>query len=131
MPPEDVVCGSAEDWLRHARSDLAMAQLTPPPGALPEALCFHAQQAVEKALKALLVTRSVPLPRTHNIGNLLDLVSQHVAVPPHLRSAALLTEYAVAARYPGASEAVETSEREEAVRLATLAVSWVTPLVEP
>ncbi|WP_456427531.1 HEPN domain-containing protein [Rhodocaloribacter sp.] len=47
--------GAAADWLRYARSDLALARVEPPAGVLTEMLCFHAQQAAEKALKALLI----------------------------------------------------------------------------
>ena len=45
MPPTDNEAGSATDWLRHARSDLALAQDAALPGVLLESLCFHAQQA--------------------------------------------------------------------------------------
>ncbi len=37
-------------------------------------VCYHAQQAVEKTLKAVLAEREIEIPRTHNI---LDL---HAAV---------------------------------------------------
>jgi HEPN domain-containing protein len=39
--------------LAHARSDLTFARLPLPEGAFYEGLCFHAQQAAEKALKAV------------------------------------------------------------------------------
>ena len=75
MPSADVPKGSPTDWLRRARSDLALAKSTPAGGdVLPESLCFHAQQSVEKAIKAVLVFSGVPFPRTHNIGTLLELL---------------------------------------------------------
>ncbi|MGE5310527.1 MAG: HEPN domain-containing protein [Nitrospirota bacterium] len=43
------------EWMRRARADLALAQMTRQKRIAPEILTFHAQQAVEKALKALLV----------------------------------------------------------------------------
>jgi HEPN domain-containing protein len=49
MPHEKVVPGSAEDWINHAESDLALAMYVDFEGVMPEALCFHVQQAVEKA----------------------------------------------------------------------------------
>jgi HEPN domain-containing protein len=52
MPPEGVPTGSAADWPRHARADLALARVTEPPQLL-ELLCFHALQACEKSLKAV------------------------------------------------------------------------------
>lgn len=61
----------AERWLAFAREDLRMAEL-----AMAEALwnqvCFHAQQCVEKILKAWLVDRGETPPRTHK---LVDLVA--------------------------------------------------------
>lgn len=42
MPPEAVVPGSPDDWLRHARSDLLLAQQPVPPEVLLAMLCFHA-----------------------------------------------------------------------------------------
>jgi HEPN domain-containing protein len=63
MPPEP---GSPEDWLRYARSDLAMARRVTDGEILIESLCFHAQQAVEKALKAVLVRENIRPPRTQS-----------------------------------------------------------------
>ncbi|MBI5018193.1 MAG: HEPN domain-containing protein [Deltaproteobacteria bacterium] len=40
-----------ERWLEHARSDLALARLGAGSDVLPEQLCFHAQQAVEEAIR--------------------------------------------------------------------------------
>ena len=61
---------------------------------------FHAQQAVEKALKALLCLRDIDFPRTHDLENLLALLSQ-VGASPDLSSAdaRALTPYAVSFRY--------------------------------
>ena len=53
MPPEKHPSGSPEDWLRYAHSDLELARVPPPPKVLFEGLCFHAQQAAEKSLKAV------------------------------------------------------------------------------
>jgi len=50
-----------------------IAQLVPEERIAPDTLAFHAQQAVEKALKALLVQRQFDFPRTHAIGMLLNL----------------------------------------------------------
>jgi len=51
--PRKPPTGSSDDWLRRAKSDLAIAKAPLPDGALYEDMCFHAQQAVEKALKAV------------------------------------------------------------------------------
>ena len=58
MPPDPISPGSSEDWLRYAKADLALAQVPLPAGGLYELLCFHAQQAAEKSLKAVLMRRT-------------------------------------------------------------------------
>ena len=102
MPPEAHAPGSPADWLQHAHSDLALARTTPLPPILFEDLCFHAQQAAEKAIKAILVACDIPVPRTHNLRTLFDLLPAEVSVPANIQEAAGLSDYAVASRYPGA-----------------------------
>lgn len=59
--------GTPADWLRHARSDLALSRAAVE-GVLYENLCFHAQQAAEKGVKAVLVAGAITFPRTHNLN---------------------------------------------------------------
>ena len=47
MPPKRPKAGTPADWLRHARSDLALARVEQETDVLLEILCFHAQQTVE------------------------------------------------------------------------------------
>ena len=54
MPFEGHVSGSPVDWLRYAESDLEIARIPQSFRILLEGLCFHAQQAAEKTLKAVL-----------------------------------------------------------------------------
>ncbi len=124
MPLEAPVPGSAEDWLRHAEADLALARVPLPKGGLYELLCYHAQQAAEKSIKAVLVERGVPFPRTHALERLVDLLPGDIPRTPQLESAARLTVYATETRYPGASEPVSESEYREAVRVADAVVHW-------
>ncbi len=118
-------------WLRRARSNLARAQLLAgQTDVLYEDLCFDAQQAVEKALKAVLVQRSVPVPRTHALAELPTRVARAgVDVPPGIQEATLLTPYAVEARYPGVWEEVTAADHEEAVRVARRVVEWAESLI--
>jgi len=119
-------------WLRRARSNLARARcLAGQPEVLYEDLCFDAQQAAEKALKAVLVHRRAALRKTHALAELLTLVGKvGVNVPPEIEEAALLTPYAVEARYPGLWEEVTAADHEEAVRVAERVVRWAEVLVE-
>lgn len=123
MPPEGQVSGSAVDWLRYAESDLEIARVIQSSRILLEGLCFHAQQAVEKALKSVLIAHAIPIPRTHNITILLDLFPQNITIPSEVEASASLTGYAVLTRYPSNLEPVTDEEYHEAIHLAETVVS--------
>jgi len=129
MPPEGAFSGSPADWLRHARSDLELARVGRSERILLEGLCFHAQQAAEKALKAALVAMGLRFPKTHSIRALLDLFPPALAPPPEVEQAARLSDYAVWSRYPGSQEPVGEDEYLEALRLAAAVVHWSESIV--
>jgi HEPN domain-containing protein len=81
MPPEDFAMGSPAQWLAYALSDLEVAEGPAGDNVLASTLCFHAQQAVEKSLKAVLVHRGIGFPRTHNLGVLMDLLPADCSPP--------------------------------------------------
>ncbi len=118
-------------WLRRAKSNLTRARLLAgQPGVLYEDLCFDAQQAAEKALKAVLVHQQARFPKTHSVAELLTLVQRSgVEVPGEIQNATLLTPYAVEARYPGLWEEVTAADHEEAVATAERVVEWAEKLV--
>lgn len=131
MPAELRDSTDPREWLRRARSNLALARLGRRGDVLLEDLCFEAQQAAEKAAKAVLVWRSVRFPKTHVLSDLLSLAAADgVAVPDEVREAHALTPYAVGGRYPGWAEDVSPEEYEAAVALAERVVHWATSLVE-
>lgn len=112
------------DWLRHAESDLALAKVAADGAILYETLCFHAQQAAEKAIKAVLVSRGIVPPRSHNLGMLADLLPDDSPLPECLADMVGLSDYAVGSRYPGVYEPIEESEYREAVELAEAVFLW-------
>ena len=95
-----------------------------------EVLCYHAQQAAEKAIKAVLVARCIPFPKSNNIRTLLDLLPKDIVPPDEIDDMAILTDYAVISRYPGNLEPVEGEEYREAVRLTEFAVRWAETYLE-
>jgi HEPN domain-containing protein len=129
MPPDSPQPGSAEDWLRYAVSDLQLAKASGTPNVLLESLCYHAQQCAEKALKAALVAFHIPVPKTHSIGLLLDLLSSQTVIPADVQEAAILTDYAVMSRYPGDAEPVTQLQYEEAVHLAETVATWARRMI--
>jgi len=131
MPPGQRDPTDPHEWLRRARSNLRRAQARDVlPDVLLEDLCFDAQQAAEKALKALLVGRGIHFPKTHDLVDLLTLYQQHGGeVPDDIQQAGILTGYAVESRYPGLSEDVSTDEYQRAVVLAQRVVRWAEALL--
>jgi HEPN domain-containing protein len=87
-------------------------------------LCFHAHQSVEKAIKAVLVARKVPIIKSHNIGALINRLPGDIQRLPELKEAISLTDYAVLSRYPGDLEPVTEKEYIEAVKLAEKVIQW-------
>ncbi|MER3480117.1 MAG: DNA-binding protein [Meiothermus sp.] len=107
-------------WLMRAKGSLARAEAGRfAPEILYEDLCFDAQQAAEKALKALLLAHQLPFAKTHDIGLLLQrLANAGMAIPPQVQAADVLSFYAVVTRYPGDYPELTQAEYEEALGLA-------------
>ena len=62
-----------KQWVAKAENDLKTAKIIANEKGLEDIACFHAQQAVEKFLKAYLTYREVRFPKTYNISYLLRL----------------------------------------------------------
>jgi HEPN domain-containing protein len=67
---------AAKGLLRKAANDLYAANTVLATGNALDTVCFHAQQATEKALKAVLALHQVRYPLTHDLGALLGLGAQ-------------------------------------------------------
>ena len=91
-----------EAWrsLRLADRDVQAFDILRESEAHATVVCFHAQQAVEKSLKAVLLSQRIEFERTHDLVSLARLLDEHEAVVPveqdRLR---LLNPFAVAFRY--------------------------------
>jgi HEPN domain-containing protein len=130
MPPKVSPGGAPEEWLRRARGNLVLAEQRKPKDAYWEDLCFEAQQAAEKAVKAVLRLSEVDFPKTHDIGELLALLNQSgQKVPRELWKADELSQYAVETRYPGPAEPVTRSEYRKALAVARKVVSWAESMI--
>jgi HEPN domain-containing protein len=91
---------------------------------LYEHLCFHAQRAAEKALKAVLVCHGVRVPRSHDLAYLAAMLPVDVSMPVVLVDLPALTKYAVQQRYPGEAPPLTPKHRRCALQLAENAVAW-------
>ncbi|WP_272501977.1 HEPN domain-containing protein [Salinibacter ruber] len=112
-------------WMDRARSNLIRARQRLPNVYL-EDLCFDAQQAAEKALKALCIERGIEFPYVHDLARLVTLLQDEgQPVPDAVREAGRLTRYAVLTRYPGLDDPVNEDDYERAVAIAERVVEWV------
>lgn len=121
------------EWLRYARSDLRLAEASPPEGVLLELLCYHAQQAAEKALKAVILRLTEAEPAySHSIRRLIR-DAEAVGAPPvplTTEAAALLTQYAILTRYPADLGEVDSDEWQRAIADARSVVEWAAEIIE-
>ena len=108
------------EWVEKAESDYRVAlresQATDPPE--PDAVCFHAQQCVEKYAKAFLVERGIDFDYTHNMPY---LHGRCASVDPEFNRYKddfdALDDYSVDIRYPG--EKAAESDARAAIEIAT------------
>ncbi|WP_211363082.1 HEPN domain-containing protein [Thermochromatium tepidum] len=90
----------AQGLLSRARDDAFVVRRLMADAAVPAwVLGFHAQQAVEKALKAVLSATGVAYPRTHNLVMLVELLRATCALPPDADEFGRLTPFGVVMRY--------------------------------
>lgn len=125
MPPEGDDLGSPADWLKRAKSNLARAGQPKVKDVLWEDLCFDAQQAAEKSLKAVLLFHGIEFRFVHDLAEFLTLLENNgVSLPEEIREAATLTDFAVETRYPGPYEPITEDEYKTAVKNAEAVVVW-------
>ena len=83
-----------------------------------DTVCFHAQQTVEKYIKALLAWGGIDFPKIHDVGELVLLLPKGRRPELSPEEARRLTSYATTLRYPGEDEPVSLAEAKGALKLA-------------
>lgn len=92
--------------------------------------CFHAQQAVEKTLKAVLTVQGIAFRRTHELSELALLLSdQGISLPVSAEQLEALNPYAVVFRYDDTE--IETLTRDEVVEIVHLILQWAESIIPP
>ncbi len=115
---------SFERWLEFALQDLDAGQRFAGQIA-PHIVCFHAQQAAEKALKAVIVHRGDVHPRTHDLLTLRGLMPKMLQEQLDDASLTWLTGFAVHARYADDLSEVTPDDATDALRIAADVVARV------
>jgi len=101
-----------KEWIDKAEGDFASAGREVRARKNPnyDSACFHSQQMAEKYLKAILQANQQPIPRTHNLLNLMGLCLPFApGLALHQDILGLLDLYSVQYRYPG-----ESADKDEA-----------------
>ena len=99
-PHERLAPDDPREWMRRARSNLTRARSRTPDVYL-EDLCFDAQQAAEKSIKAVMIARNIDFPYVNNLAYLLSVLEETgETIPEDIRDAATLTRYASTTRAP-------------------------------
>lgn len=122
MPLEDAL-----PWLEKAAEDLKVViALEGHRVGLGMPICFHCQQAAEKALKAVIAADHVVPPKTHDIASLVrTLAARGNILDARLRAPAYsLTSYAIDLRYPGIAFGPDEADIQEAISAASSVVRW-------
>jgi HEPN domain-containing protein len=119
MPDPEKVALVVGEWVEKAENDLtnAVHTLTIKKRCPTDTVCFHAQQCVEKYLKAILVQNGIDFPKTHDIEKIITSLPQGISIPLTADEQGRFTEYATIARYPGGGN-IPVSEARKAVAAA-------------
>lgn len=120
-------------WVEKAEHDLKNAEhtLTLGDDCPIDTVCFHAQQCVEKYLKALLVFYGIVPPRTHNLRVLMQAICAHVTFGVALEEVLSLSRYPVESRYPGDWDPIDREDAEKAIAVARAVREAVLALLPP
>ena len=106
-------------WLRQARGELRTAELVAQtPDQDPSPACYLAQQAAEKALKAVLVFLQIQYPLTHELDTIRRGIPAGWSVREEFRNLKKLSNWSFKARYPGGWRRPSRRDAAEATRLA-------------
>lgn len=96
-----------------------------------EIIGFHAQQAAEKLLKALLMAKNIPYRRTHDLRELIDLIRDNdMEFPESLMEIRTLSPFAVEFRYDYIPlEEEEEFNRQKALEMVQKLRKWIEQLL--
>lgn len=121
-----------KEWLAKSDADFrtAIREVDVTEGPNYDAVCFHAQQCIEKLFKAMLLSFETSPARVHDLNVLFNELQSHIPLlswpEDELR---FLTQAAVVFRYPG--ESSDKPDAEEAVRICRALRQRIRPLLVP
>ena len=114
----------AARWFAYAEDDLRGAEILRREGAATRQACFLAQQAAEKALKAVLLSLGIEFAKTHDLIALRRLLPGAIAATPSDEKLAELTQWGTQARYPGDFPEARDEDVDRALAGAQEILRW-------
>lgn len=90
-----------KDWLETASLDLESIPFIIQNDRLTGHVAFHAQQAIEKSLKATLEENGGRVPKIHSLSKLFELCTSLVSIPIDDDIIIALDSLYIESRYPG------------------------------
>jgi HEPN domain-containing protein len=128
------VAAERADLLRRkaVQDEYTLQKLIPDPLVADEIIGFHAQQAIEKLLKAVLAAAGIRYRYTHDLLELVDLLRDHsLPMPREMEQVQRLTPFAAALRYDDLpDEPEEPFDREWAIACVEAVRAWVDAYIE-
>ena len=92
---------STRQWLEFAQTDLRSCENNLRDEFVTNVVAFHAQQAVEKAFKALIEEKGIQMSRIHNLTRLFALTESFLVSPIDETELEKLDNVYTSSRYPG------------------------------
>ncbi len=116
-------------WMRLAEADLEMAGILADGSAVPWGVCYHVQQAVEKAMKALTLARGDDPPFTHNLVRLNRGLTPAPFGSGDEERLADLSVWSIKQRYPADQPELTTDDAGVALQFGRLALERIKALL--
>lgn len=117
-----------KEWIQQAQLDLKAAGLMLNDESLGSVSAFHAQQVVEKCLKALLEEKEMKIPRTHDLEKLSAQVLEGWGTDFDGDSLLILNSVYTESRYPSGFGLLPSGKPR--IEEARLLLSFATEVME-
>jgi len=129
---DDITAEIVRQWLKKAENDLQNIRNNLAAEEVPtDTVCFHAQQAIEKLLKGLLVANGRNVGKTHDLVKLLTDVSDIVPeLLPYEEQLEEISEYGVGVRYPDGFSEPSLEEARNSYATASMVKDMVSALLK-
>lgn len=118
---------NSKAWFEKADHDLGAAFIMLRDGSFNDTICFHTEQAVEKAIKGFMVSKGIIPERIHNLVKLSEKIKPLLPeIVDYEKEIAILNDYYISSRYPSDAP-VEYSKQEakEAIEYAKEIVKFI------